>query len=182
VPFSGGICELYPGKPVEDSEVDANPFEWWFRPVKKVERVGEQSGGVPLGVRHAVVRQALHGRHLDPTTVGRPRGQAGVVVEHHQHVWCALGSAFRGERVPIGHRVADIEEERAMTAIRSTVSDSTGFARRTPCGRAIRAAKASGLEQRCATSAWTMRVVAAVGLVLLIASLLNVVLVLIEMA
>lgn len=69
-----------------------------------------------------------------------------------------------------------------MTAIRSTVSDSTGFARRTPCRRAVRVAKANGLEQQCSRSAWTMRVVVAVGLVLLTASLLNVMLVLIEMA
>ncbi len=37
-----GICELYPGKPVEDSEIVANPLEWWLRPVRNVERVGEQ--------------------------------------------------------------------------------------------------------------------------------------------
>jgi hypothetical protein len=43
-------------------------------------------------------------------------------------------------------------------------------------------AKAEGLDHRCANSAWTMRLVAGVGLALLIASLLNVVLVLVEMA
>ena len=26
VAFSGGMCELYPGNPVEDSEIEANPF------------------------------------------------------------------------------------------------------------------------------------------------------------
>jgi len=31
---------------VDDSEIDANPFRWWLRPVRKVERVGEQSAVV----------------------------------------------------------------------------------------------------------------------------------------
>ena len=41
-----------------------------------------QCGGVPLGVGEAVVRQPLHGRHVDPTAVRRPRRQPGVVVQH----------------------------------------------------------------------------------------------------
>jgi hypothetical protein len=39
--FSGGMCELYPGKPEADSEMEAKPFWWWLRPVRNTERVGE---------------------------------------------------------------------------------------------------------------------------------------------
>jgi hypothetical protein len=31
---------------VEDSEIVAKPFWWWFRPVRKVDRVGEHSAMV----------------------------------------------------------------------------------------------------------------------------------------
>lgn len=34
------------GNPVDDSEIVAKPFRWWFRPVRNVERVGEQSAVV----------------------------------------------------------------------------------------------------------------------------------------
>src|SRR3954463_10483008 len=47
---SRGMCELYPGKPVEVSEIEANPFWWWLRPVRKTERGGEHSAvGCPGG-------------------------------------------------------------------------------------------------------------------------------------
>ena len=35
-----------PGKPVEPSVMQAIPFWWWLRPVRKHERVGEQSAVV----------------------------------------------------------------------------------------------------------------------------------------
>jgi hypothetical protein len=44
--FSGGRCELYPGKPSAVSEIEAKPFWWWLRPVRNVERVGEHSAVV----------------------------------------------------------------------------------------------------------------------------------------
>ena len=49
-----------------------------------------QRRGVPLAVRQAVRRQAIHGRHLDPAAVRRPGREARVVVEHDQHVRRAL--------------------------------------------------------------------------------------------
>jgi hypothetical protein len=45
------MCELYPGKPAEDSEIDASPLEWWLRPVRNVDRVGEHRAVVCEYVR-----------------------------------------------------------------------------------------------------------------------------------
>ena len=44
--FSGGMWELYPGNPVDDSEMVANPFEWWLRPVRNVDREFVRTTGV----------------------------------------------------------------------------------------------------------------------------------------
>src|SRR3954465_5270002 len=58
---SRGMCELYPGKPVEVSEIEANPFWWWLRPVRKTERGGgvwaRVGGGGGGGAPRAVVRR-----------------------------------------------------------------------------------------------------------------------------
>jgi hypothetical protein len=49
-------------EPVEDSEIEAKPLEWWLRPVRNVERVGEHSAVVchceyvsPLSARRCMV-------------------------------------------------------------------------------------------------------------------------------
>jgi hypothetical protein len=34
---------LYPGKPVDCSEITPKPAEWWLRPVISAARVGEHS-------------------------------------------------------------------------------------------------------------------------------------------
>ncbi len=60
-----------------------------------------QRGGVPLRVGQAVVGQPLHRRHVDPPAVRRPRGQAGVVVQHEQHVGRALRGRRLAERCPV---------------------------------------------------------------------------------
>jgi hypothetical protein len=50
------------GKPLEVSEIDAKPFWWWLRPVRKPERVGEHSAVVchckyvrPFAARRSIV-------------------------------------------------------------------------------------------------------------------------------
>ena len=45
-PFSNGIAPLPPGNPVDPSVIHDIAFEWWLRPVKIHERVGEQSAVV----------------------------------------------------------------------------------------------------------------------------------------
>lgn len=37
-----GRVELYPGHPPANSATDPNPTAWWFRPVIRAARVGEQ--------------------------------------------------------------------------------------------------------------------------------------------
>ena len=46
VPFSGGIVPLAFGKPMAASVMQAMLFLVWFRPVRRQERVGEQSAVV----------------------------------------------------------------------------------------------------------------------------------------
>ncbi|MCW2522589.1 MAG: hypothetical protein JWO63_924 [Frankiales bacterium] len=53
---------------------------------------------------------------------------------------------------------------------------------KTPCRRVVRASKASGFDRRCALSPRLRRAVETVGLLLLTVSVLNLVLVLFEMA
>ena len=38
-----GMMLLYPGNPVDCSEITPNPTEWWLRPVMSAARVGEHS-------------------------------------------------------------------------------------------------------------------------------------------
>ena len=47
---------------MDDSEIDAKPLEWWLRPVRNVERVGEHSAVVchceyvsPLAASRSIV-------------------------------------------------------------------------------------------------------------------------------
>ncbi len=40
------IVESYPGKPVASSATRPMPLLWWFRPVRRQDRVGEQSAVV----------------------------------------------------------------------------------------------------------------------------------------
>ena len=47
---------------MDDSEIVANPLEWWLRPVRNVERVGEHSAVVchceyvrPFAARRSIV-------------------------------------------------------------------------------------------------------------------------------
>ena len=76
-----------------------------------------QRRGVPLGVRQAVIGKALHDRHVDPATVGRPRGQTGVVVQHDQNVRRTLGCLLQFERFPVGCRVPDVEFDLAVESL-----------------------------------------------------------------
>jgi hypothetical protein len=53
---------------VEDSEIDAKPFEWWLRPVRNVERVGEHSAVVChwLYVRPFAASRSIVGISMRP--------------------------------------------------------------------------------------------------------------------
>ena len=44
--FSSGMWPLYPGKPVAHSAIEPKPLASWLRPVRKHERVGEQTAVV----------------------------------------------------------------------------------------------------------------------------------------
>src|SRR5262245_65848911 len=46
VAHSAGTRPMAPGKPFDASVMHAQPFRWWLRPVRNVERVGEQSAVV----------------------------------------------------------------------------------------------------------------------------------------
>ena len=46
IPFSGGIVPLAFGKPIAASVMQAMLLRVWFRPVRRHERVGEQSAVV----------------------------------------------------------------------------------------------------------------------------------------
>ncbi len=70
---------------------------------------GAQRGGVPLGVGDAVVGEQVHGRHVDPAAVGRPRRQAGVVVQHDQDIGRVLRRLLQFERLPVRDRIANVE-------------------------------------------------------------------------
>ena len=41
-----GMRPFCPGNPLAPSVMEAMPFTWWLRPVRMVERVGEQSAVV----------------------------------------------------------------------------------------------------------------------------------------
>ena len=83
-----------------------------------------QRGGVPLRVGEAVVGELLHGRHVDPPAVRRPGGQAGVVVQHDQHVGRALGGRRLPERRPVGDRVPHVDVDHTVELLRHSRSSS----------------------------------------------------------
>ena len=41
-----GMRPLAPGNPLAPSVMEAMPFTWWLRPVRRMDRVGEQSAAV----------------------------------------------------------------------------------------------------------------------------------------
>ena len=81
-------------------------------PSRRAERTGVQ-----LRVGQAVLRQLVERRHVDPAAVGRPRRQAGIIVEDEQDVRCALGCFLRRERPPVGFGIADIELDGALEVL-----------------------------------------------------------------
>ena len=91
---------------------------------------------VPLRVGEPVRSQPLHRRHLDPPAVRRPGGLPGVVVQHDEHVGCALGSRVGEVGVPVLLGVADVEVDGALE-----LTWHTGALLECGCGRPSRSSE-----------------------------------------
>ena len=73
-----------------------------------------QRGGVPLGVRQAVLGEAVHRRHRDASPVRRPGCHPGVVVQHDEDVGGALRRLVREKGVPVRDRIPYVQVDGAL--------------------------------------------------------------------
>ena len=112
---AAGCGHAAPGNPLAASVMAAMPLRWWLRPVRMRGAGGRAQGaGMPLRVGQAVGRQPVQRRHVDPAAVGRPGGQAGVIVQHDQDVRGSRGGLLRGVRSPVRNGIADVELDDAL--------------------------------------------------------------------
>ena len=84
---------LYPGNPVDCSEMTPKPAEWWLRPVIRAARVGEQSAveWMLLNRRPAFAMRSIVGVGMTPPNVdGTPKPASSVMISS------TLGAPFGG--------------------------------------------------------------------------------------